>query len=109
MKQKYTKKDLSNPSYRYYKPGHPDEFQINGTNAIDFLNTNIPELSINEAHEYENMMRNAEQHPMCKSSQSDVLEDFGPEPRPCSEWSPCLSIDPEVNTLHLKTRIDPKT
>ena len=85
MKLKYKKKDLTDPIYNYSRPGHSDEFQINGMNAIDFLNAKISEVSINEAHEYEQMMRNAHQHPMCKSSGSDVLEDLEAEPLPCRE------------------------
>ena len=88
LKLKYKKKDLTDPNYNYSRPGHPDEFQINGINAVDFLNTRIPDISINEAHEYENMMRNAHQHPMCKSSRSDVLADLESEPQPCGEICP---------------------
>ena len=88
---------IGEPTYQYNRPGHPDEFQIGESNAEDFFDANFPDVSTELANQYQNMMRNANQHPMCMSSGMNVFmkddEDSTPEGEPSPEgganaWDP---------------------
>ena len=57
----------------YYSPGHADEYKINGTSAEDYFNKNYPEMTEADGKSYEEMMRRAEQMPMCVSSGGSVF------------------------------------
>ena len=88
---------IGEPTYQYNRPGHPDEFQIGELNAEDFFDSNFADVSTELANQYQNMMRNANQHPMCMSSGMNVFmkddEDSTPEGEPSPEgganaWDP---------------------
>ena len=84
---------IGQPTYQYNRPGHPDEFQVGGQNAEDFFDANFPDISSEVAAQYENMMRNANQHPMCMSSGMNVFmkdddDSSSPEGEPTPEGEP---------------------